>query len=43
MVVHDPYRMVVDDPYWMAWSLILYAGIAIMIAATTTQKLKGKF
>ena len=35
-----PIDAAVNDPYWLIWSLALYAGIAIMIAAITIPKLK---
>ena len=39
---NTPISAAAHDPYWLVWSLMLYAGIATMIMATTAQKLRNK-
>ena len=35
-----PINAAINDPYWLAWSLALYVGIAMTIAAIILLKLK---
>jgi hypothetical protein len=42
-ISYMPVSAAAHDPYWLVWSLTLYAGIAAVIAATTAQKLRRKF